>query len=189
MNLRAICFSAIAVLFMGCVGPGGTKVDVTFNGTSVPLDIRSTGVYPSTKTFSIAADGQTTITKAANHYIALASFEMDTKGPVTMGKALTNEGQVRVVFQIVGEEGTDEKAAVKTGMYPTKCEKYVCVDYLNIARFTGGKEEKTSIDTRKADGDVKITSVTDDSISGEINITEGQNSVKGMFTAKITTKR
>ncbi|HMS08926.1 MAG TPA: hypothetical protein PKE66_05550, partial [Pyrinomonadaceae bacterium] len=110
-------------------------------------------------------------------------------GPVTMGRTLAAEGETRVMFQIVGEEGTDEKTKMKPGTYTTKCEKYNCVDFVNLSRFANGKEEKISVDTRKAEGEVRITSVTDDTISGEIDLTEGGNSVKGPFTAKITTKR
>ena len=63
------------------------------------------------------------------------------------------------------------------------------MDFVNLSRFVNGKEEKISVDTRKAEGEVRITSVTEDSISGEVDLTEGGNSVKGPFTAKITTKR
>ncbi|QQS32448.1 MAG: hypothetical protein IPM50_12405 [Acidobacteriota bacterium] len=190
MKLRTMILTAVATALLACGGgAGSSKITISFNGTSVPLDVKSSGVYPSTKTFSMTKDGETTMTKAVNHYVALSNFEMETKGPVTMGKALTEDGNVRVVFQIVGDEGTDEKAAVKPGTYTAKCEKYNCVDYLQISRFTGGKEEKISFTMSKAEGEVKITSVTDDTISGEINVSEGQHNVKGGFTAKITTKR
>jgi hypothetical protein len=189
MKLKATLLTAFMAASLACGEAGGSKMDVTFNGTAVPLEVRSSGVYPSTKTFSMTADGETKMTKAVNHYVALANFELETRGPVTMGKALTEDGNVRVVFQIVGEEGTDEKAPVKAGTYTAKCDKYNCVDYLQISRFTGGKEEKISFTMAKAEGDIKITSVSDDTISGEVNVTEGQNSVKGSFTAKITTKR
>lgn len=189
MKMRKIILVAFAMVIMACGGAGGSNIDVTFNGTAVPLVVKSSGIYPSTKTFSMTADGETTITKAVNHYVALANFELETRGPVTMGKTLTEDGNVRVVFQMVGEEGTDEKTLPKAGTYPAKCEKYNCLDYFQISRFTSGKEEKISLTMSKAVGEVKITSVTDDSISGEINVSEGQNSVKGSFTAKITTKR
>lgn len=190
MKLKTIVLFAAAVMFAACGGgAGGSKITISFNGTSVPLDVKSSGVYPATKTFSATKDGETTMTKAVNHYVALANFELETRGPVTMGKALTGDGNVRVTFQIVGDEGTDEKAAVKTGTYAAKCDKYNCVDYLQVSRFTGGKEEKISFTMSKAEGEIKITSVTDDTISGEVNVSEGQNSVKGSFTAKITTKR
>lgn len=189
MKIRAFLIAVVMTTLIGCGSTGGTKFDVSFNGSSVPLNVTSSGVYPSTKTFSFTKDGETTMTKAVNHYIALSNFELETRGPVTMGKPLTGDGNVRVVFQIVGDEGTDEKDAVKVGSYATKCEKYNCVDYLQISRFTGGKEEKISIDVRKAEGEVKIASVSEDTVTGEIDVKEGANSVKGGFTAKITTKR
>ena len=183
----------IASCLIACGGGAGTGagggLTLKMNGADVPFEVKSTGVYPSTKTFTFTKDGQSTMTKAVNHYIALASFEMETRGPVTMGRTLAADGETRVIFQIVGEEGTDEKAKVKPGTYTTKCEKYNCVDFVNLSRFANGKEEKISVDTQKAAGEVRITSVTEDTISGEVDITEGGHSVKGPFTAKITTKR
>jgi hypothetical protein len=189
MKLTTLFLIACTAVFMACGGAGGSKLDVNFGGTAVPLEVRSSGVYPSTKTFSFTKDGETTMTKAVSHYIALANFELETRGPVTMGKPLTEDGNVRVVFQTVGEEGTDEKSLPKAGTYTAKCEKYNCVDYFQISRFTGGKEEKISFNMSSAEGQITIKSVTDDTVSGEINVSEGQNSVKGSFTAKITTKR
>ena len=38
---------------------------------------------------------------------------------------------------------------------------------------------------KKAEGEVKITSVTADTVSGEVDLTEGDKSIKGNFTAKM----
>ena len=60
---------------------------------------------------------------------------------------------------------------------------------ITIVTFADGKETKTTFDTMgltpKAEGDVKLTAVTADSISGEVNLSEGDKSIKGNFTAKL----
>lgn len=68
----------------------------------------------------------------------------------------------------------------------TKADKINSVRSIIIVTFADGKETKTAFDTRgltpKAGGDVKITA---DSIGGEVNLTEGDKSIKGTFTAKL----
>ncbi len=91
--------------------------------------------------------------------------------------------------QFVGQEGTDEETGYKTGTYPTKAEKFDKVDYVNVAYLSDGKESSNSFDLAKTTGEVKITAVSADSVSGEINLTEGERSVKGTFTTKITVKK
>lgn len=188
--ILAIMIASCLIACGGGSGAGsGGGLTLKINGADVPFEVKSTGVYPSTKTFTFTKDGQSTMTKAVNHYIALANFEMETRGPVTMGRTLAADGETRVIMQIVGAEGTDEKATMKAGTYMPKCDKYSCIEFLQLSRYAGGKEEKITVDMKKAEGEVRITSVTKDTISGEIDLTEGGNSVKGPFTAKITTKR
>lgn len=56
-----------------------------------------------------------------------------------------------------------------------------------------GKETKTHFNTLSAtnsvDGEVKITAVTTDTVSGEVNLSEGDKSIKGTFTANLPQKK
>ena len=61
-----------------------------------------------------------------------------------------------------------------------------------IKTFAHGKQNDTRFDSlmsfgggKKAEGEVKITAVTADTVSREVNLTEGDKSIKGNFTAKI----
>lgn len=177
----------IAVLLTACGGAGESKLDVKAGGKNLPFSVKSSGTYSSVKTFT---DAQSKVTKASSNYIVLANYDIDTSsGMSSMEKAVTAPEQVRVAIQIVGEEGTDDKTGIKTGKYTTKADKFGKVDYVNIAYFADGKESKNIFNISKTEGEVKITSVSADSISGEINLTEGDKSVKGSFTAKIPVKK
>ena len=70
-----------------------------------------------------------------------------------------------------------------------KADKVNSVRSIIVVTFADGKETKTIFDTlsmhKKADGEVKITSVTADTVSGEVNLTDGDKSIKGTFTAKL----
>jgi len=178
-----------AVLAIAC-GAGGTKLQIKVDGKDSTLDGKSSGTYTSTKTFTMNKDGQATVTKAASHYIALANYDLDTSsGMISLDKPLTGAEQIRVTFQLVGEEGTDDKAAIKTGTYTTKAEKYNKVDTVGVMVFADGKEKKNWFNIDKAEGEVKINSVSGETVSGEIDLTEGDKSLKGNFTAKITAKK
>lgn len=183
-------FAAILIVGTGCSGSGGTTLTVGLGEDEKKLDITSSGTYTSTKTFSMTKDGQTTSSKAVSHYFALANYDLDTSsGMISLEKPLTGADQMRVVFQIVGDEGTDEKAPIKTGTYSATSDKYNKVDTARVMAFADGKEVKNYFNIDKAEGDIKITSVSGEIVTGEIDIKEGDKSVKGSFTAKITARK
>lgn len=191
MRTIPIIVSFLLVALLGaCAGAGGSKLDVKIGGKDMPLNIKSSGTYASTKTFTENKDGQAKITKASSNYIVLASYDLDTSaGMNSMNKPVTAADQIRVAIQLVGDEGTDDKTPIKVGSYTTKAEKFGKVDYVTVAYFADGKESSNSFDIRKTDGEVKITSVSGDTVSGEIDLTEGERSVKGKFTAKLAAKK
>jgi hypothetical protein len=183
-----------SLLLSACGGAGlGTsapKLDVKVGGKASTLNIKSAGVgygnvistspgKPSVQTFA--------------HTFYLANYELDTTNVGTMRKTLTAPDQMRVGFELTGEEGTKDDSPLKVGTYGAKADKINSVRWISIVTFADGKETTTDFDTmgltKKADGDVKITAITTDSVSGEINVTEGDKSVKGTFTAKLPKKK
>ncbi|MBK8148772.1 MAG: hypothetical protein IPK58_11340 [Acidobacteria bacterium] len=188
MKLKLTAVLSLVALLAACAG--ASKLDVKVGNKDMPLNVKGSGTYSSTKTFTETKDGQSKITKAASNYVVLANYDIDTSsGMNSMGKAVTAADQIRVSFQLVGEEGTDDKTGFKTGTYTTKAEKFAKVDYVNIAYFADGKESSNSFDGTKSSGEIKITSVSADAVSGEINLTEGDKQIKGSFTAKIPVKK
>lgn len=188
ISIVVLCF--LVALAWACAGAGGSKLDIKIAGKDMTLNIKGSGTYASTKTFTETKDGQSKITNASSNYIVLANYDLDTSfGMNSMNKPVTAADQIRVSFQLVGDEGTDDKAAIKTGSYSPKSEKFAKVDYITVAYFADGKESSVSFDTKKTNGEIKITSVSGDTVSGEIDLTEGERSVKGKFAAKMTAKK
>ena len=184
-----IIFMTTAILLAAC-GMNENNLQVKTAGAEIPFKQTSSGTYTSTKTFSFSKDGQTTTTKSAAHHFALANYELDTSsGMISLDKALTTPEQVRINFQITGEEGTDDKTPIKSGTYTASADKFNKIDLIRIVTFADGKETKTSFRIDKTEGEIKINSVNGESVSGEINLTEGDKSVKGAFTAKITVRK
>lgn len=194
--MKQFIMSAVLVAFgFACGGGGitgsGSKVDIKLGGKDTDLAVKASGTYKTVKTFT---DISGNITKATAFDIYVANYDMDPTSPMTMRKPLTAADQVRLAFQLVGEEGTDHNSELKPGTYkadPTG--KYMKLDSLTVSTFADGKEINTRFETMsstsKITGQVDVKSITADSISGTIDVTDGDKTLKGSFTAKIAAKK
>ncbi|MBS1796109.1 MAG: hypothetical protein JSS81_19815 [Acidobacteria bacterium] len=188
-KMRLTALLAVLLLLLGC-GAGDSKLDVRAGGKTLPFSLKSSGIYNAVKTFTETKDGQTNVAKASSIYIVLGNYDIDTSsGMISMEKPVTAADQVRISIQLIGQEGTDDKTGLKTGTYPAKADKFGKIDYVNVAYFADGKESKNIFDIAKAAGEVRITSVSAEAVSGEIDLTEGDKSIKGSFTAKLPVKK
>ena len=187
---------ALVVLALGCAlllagcgkGAGGSGLHVKSPATGEKdLPVKSSYAYAVTKTFTDTSNKITTAsayrTYAANYDLDAANFSM------TMDKPLTSDDQVRVEFSLVGDQGTDEKAQLKAGTYSAKADKFMKVETVGIVSRKGGADNKVWLDRSTLTGEVKITSASADEISGDIDVTSGDTSIKGSFTAKILKRK
>jgi len=187
--MKKLWLIILAILFVsacGAAGGGGSKLDIKVGGKDSTLTIKSGGVYYGNVIST--SPGKPNVQTFA-HDIYLANYEMDTTSAATMRKPLTAADQIRVELQLTGEDGTKTDSPFKVGTYSAKADKINRVRSIIVATFADGKETRTTFDTMgltpKADGDVKLTAVTADSISGEVNLSDGDKSIKGKFTTKL----
>jgi hypothetical protein len=186
---------ALSLFFTGCgAGAGGgvtasaPKLDVKVGGKSVTLDVKSGMVDMSEMVAT--APGKPDL-KTFLHKIYVANFEMDTSGVAWMNKPLTAPEQVRVQIDLLGEAGTTKESPFKVGTYPAQADKTSGVRSVTILTFDGAKQADARFNSlmgyadKKAAGEVRITAVTADTVSGEVDLTEGDKSIKGNFTAKL----
>lgn len=183
-------FSILACACGASIGGESAKMDIKIGGKDASLAVKSSGTNPSVKTFT---DKEGKVTTASSFYIIAANYDMDTASVASMRKPVTAADQVRMALQLIGAEGTNDKAELKPGIYKADTkEKFMKVDSLIVSTFADGKETNTSFETMsstsKISGQVEIKSVTADAISGTIDVTDGDKSVKGSFTAKVTKK-
>ncbi|MEZ5425973.1 MAG: hypothetical protein R2747_06905 [Pyrinomonadaceae bacterium] len=169
---------------LGSGGPG--TLTLKYPGTEKQeMPVKSGGFYTSTKSWS--KSGQ--VSKSASYFICVADHEIDmSRGAISIGGPVKSEGETKVCFSIDGEENTDDKTPLKTGTYgPAKRGEgfaFTSVSSASIRTFKDGKEVKKFLNESKSTGEVKITSASGDSISGEINLNDGENEIKGNFSAK-----
>ena len=151
------------------------------------LAIKSGYAFAVTKTFT-DVNGKITTASAYNVYVA--NYDLDAKNfAMTMDKPLTSDDQVRVVFSLIGEEGTNDKSPPKAGTYSAKADKFMKAESVGIVARKGGADVKSWFDRSMLTGDVKVTSASADEISGDVELTSGDMSIKGSFTAKVLKRK
>src|SRR5689334_5137103 len=95
-----------AVLLSGCGKSAGDNAIHVKSATTGEKDlaIKTGYAFPVTKTFT-DVNGKMTAASAYNVY--LANYDLDAKSfSMTLDKPLTADDQVRVVFSLIGDEGT-----------------------------------------------------------------------------------
>ena len=182
--LALVCALGLA----GCTKGGGSGLHVKSPATGEKdVPVKSSYAYAVTKTFTDITGKMTTAsaynTDAANYDLDATNFAM------TLDKPLTSDDQVRVMFSLIGEQGTDEKAPLKAGTYSAKADKFMKVETVGIVSRKGGADNKVWLDRGTLTGEVKVTSASADEISGEIDVSAGDTSIKGSFTAKILKRK
>jgi hypothetical protein len=144
---------------------------------------KSGATYAVTKSFT---DKENKITTAASYRVYVANYDLDaSQYAMSMNKPLTADDQARVVFSLVGEEGTKDPSPLKAGAYSAKADKFMKVEDVSIVSRKGGQDNEINIDRGALTGEVKIASVSGDTVSGDLNLTSGDTSIKGPFTAKV----
>jgi hypothetical protein len=183
-----VLVSVVALLLSACSTGGGNGLHVKSPATGEKdLAVKSGYAFAVTKSFT---DINQKITTAVVYNVFAADYDLDAANfGMTLEKPMASEGQMRVVFSLVGEEGTKEPAPLKTGTYSAKADKYMKVETVGIVTRKGNADIKTWFERNSLSGQVTLTSVTDDSISGDIDVTAGENSIKGSFTAKILKRK
>jgi hypothetical protein len=178
-----------ALAMSGCgKGGGGNGIHVKSATTGEKdLAIKSGYAFPVTKSFT---DVNGKITTASAYNVYLANYDLDAKNfAMTLDKPLTADDQVRVVFSLIGDEGTNDKSAVKAANYSAKADKYDKAESAGIVARKNGTDVKSWLDRSMLTGDVKVTSASADEITGDVNLSSGDMAIKGSFTAKILNRK
>ena len=189
LKLALVVFAlASALLLADCSKGGGSGLHVKSPATGEKdLTVKSGFAFAVTKTFTDATGKMTT---AASYNVYAANYDLDSSFfAQTINKPMTSDDNVRVTFSLVGDEGGTEKTALKAGTYAAKADKFMKVESVGIVSRKGGTEDKGWIERSTLTGDVKVTSVSGDTITGEVDLTSGDTSIKGSFTAKILTRK
>lgn len=173
----------------GAVGAETTSAPqmvVKVGGKDSTLNVKSS--FVSYREMAFAAPGKSNMSTSV-HTIYLANYEMKTASPGWMRMSLNAPDQMRVSLELTGEDGTKKHSPFKVGTYGAQARNVNGLRLAKVITFSDGKQTEMEFDTmsssKKAEGEVRITSVTADTVSGEVDLTEGDKSIKGTFTAKL----
>jgi hypothetical protein len=181
---KVVFILCLALSLMSC---SSSNFEAKVNGTNVLGDVKSTWLK---KTEYLSGGSN----KTAMNIFVIRNFEYDanTKGSALFdNEKLAEKGQTRVQFTVYDEPGSDKKTPLKVGTYPSGTANNKTLGVCGIIQQGDGKDEMniTWFGQSTDKGEVKITSVTDDEVSGEVECTGKSNNkdiyVKGKFTAKI----
>ena len=179
---------AIVLALGGCGKSGPGSMTLKWPGMDKKeMPVKSGYVYSNTKTFT---DITNKISTAPAHEVFVANYDLDAANfGATLKKPMTSDDDVRVTFSLIGDQGGNEKSPIKTGDYSAKADKFMKVESVGIVTRKGGQDNTLWLDRSALTGNVKVTSVSGDTITGEADLTSGDSSVKGPFTAKILLRK
>lgn len=185
-----LVISAIFVLIAqsGCGQTGSPNaLHIKSGAGEKDVAIKSGYAFPVTKSFT---DVNGKITTASAYNVYLANYDLDSKNfAMTLDKPLTSDDQTRVVFTLVGAEGTNEQTPPKAGTYSAKGDKYVKAESAGLVARKNGADVKSWLDRSMLTGEVKISSASADEISGDVNLSAGDMAIKGSFAAKVLKRK
>lgn len=169
-------------------GAGGNTMTLKWPGmNSKEMPVKSSYAFGVTKSFT---DINNKVTTAPSYRVYGASYDLDPANfSQTMDKPLASDDQMRVTFSLVGDEGGNEKTPLKAGDYSAKADKFMKVETASIVTRKDGKDNTLWLDRSALTGNVKVTSVSGDTISGDVDLTAGETAIKGPFTAKILLRK
>ena len=187
--LFALASVAIALTMCGCnKSSGGNELHVKSAAAGEKdLALKTAFADPVTKSFTDITGKMST---AVVYNIHAANYELDGgRFGASLNNPMPADDSLRVVFSLVGEVGTTENSPLKPGTYSAKADKYMKVETVGIVTRKNGTEIKNWFDRSTLNGEVKVTSASGDSASGDIDVTAGDSVIKGSFTAKILRRK
>ncbi len=162
-----------------------TGFTLKIDGKEMPVDAKFASYTVEKATISRGGKDET----AAQYVFRIANFDFQN----AKGKQPTGDEKM-AIFTIVNIPNTDEKTVPGAGDYPVplfageQTPQFSITTKLGVMYIDGGKPIEKKLETSKLKGKTKITSATADTISGEIDATDGATTIKGTFTAKLTKK-
>ncbi|MFZ1701363.1 MAG: hypothetical protein WBO10_12365 [Pyrinomonadaceae bacterium] len=187
---NTILIIALAAFLAACGAVGGGKSEITtkVGDQEKKFEPTSTWAYHSTKNYSLLIDGNREMSTSSITTVFLANFELDSSQAfISLGKQkLDKPEQVKVTFDFSGEKGSTVETSVVKGEYTPEIddkEKYMKISSVTIYRFLDGKQEEIEFDRKKTTGKLTINGVSGTTVSGQIDISDGKNSIKGTFSA------
>lgn len=171
IHFAAVCLASLFILACGSNSSTGGE---SSKGFTVKIDGKESALDKKTSAAVIRKDLR------EGHFL-IASHEVDMSGKSILSlKKTDSPDQLQVTFGLKGEG--DFNQPIKPGEYSGNK-----ITWVSIRQFKNGSHNETGLagSGNNMTGSIKIASVTDDAISGTIDVVSGDKAVKGDFQTKI----
>lgn len=200
---KLLLFIGTGILAAACGGVAGSNTTTgnsgpaakpAASGSAIAIKLKDGTVSLEPKTAYVFSDDWTInmpggkAVPTATREIVIANYDLETTyGKSSAMKKMTAPDQVRLVIQLQDKADVKKDMPVTTGEYAGKMEEFSRVQNVFVYTFAGGTDKRTLVAGSNSDnkGSVKITSVTGDTVSGEIDLSNTDSAFKGSFTAKV----
>lgn len=195
--LIVICASLLLTACGGAgIGTGGGPGKLTFKFKMIGNDVtKELAVKQGSVFVNDIVPKQGSSLRPMDYFINLANYDFPQKASEAYPK---KDGDILIVIQVLGDKDATEKTPLKAGDYPASQAAdgenvFGKAWHMQIRYFDEGRIKESYIDasypkgTRK--GSVKINPIAGDALSGEVDISDDNGSLKGTFTGKLDQKQ
>lgn len=170
---------------------GGSGFSVKYDGQQIPFEAKSSWITSQSANFGGKFEGEKD--KHALRWLVLRNFDYEVKSQYDTEDNPSADGQVKLFFSLHEDSGTNPNTPIKVSTFSGGNDGPMSLEFVNVHIFRNGKVESYPVSLsgqgNRKDSEVKITDVTDETVSGEVNINvkakDKELIVKGTFTAKI----
>jgi len=178
----------VGLLFSAC-GKKST-IEIKLDGQQIPFETKSGWITAQEAIYGSSVPGEQ---KHALRWITLRNYEYEVKGALAANEGKLAADQVKLFLSLHDEAGTNPQTPIKVSTFSGGKTGPMQFEFLNLTVFKDGKEESYQVSlsgqANRQESEVKILSVTNDTVTGEINVNVKTNdkvlTIKGPFTAKI----
>lgn len=167
--LITICLASF--LMVACMGGGGETLKLKIGDKERSLNSK-------TSWFARGDSDKNSLT-----YFTIMNYERNAKDTYSTTNELKSDDQMKVTFILQGKEGSDKKSPIRTGDYLVR--KSATDNFDNLQSATIVFFDQSSHFSEGSEGKINIKSVSDEKISGTIDLKlKDGDFIKGNFTAK-----
>lgn len=167
---------------------GGDKISMKYDGKEVSFEPKHARFATFKKGLIEKISGiqnKNERVSAVVHRIYLANYDLQlTDAEKQDYRRIASDGQYRVEIQIEADESAVVEAPLKVGEYFYKPTPFNRISYVFLSYAKDGKDSSQNLQAAEFDGKIKITSVTETEVKGEIEVFDQKEFVKGSFTAQ-----
>ena len=186
---RLVLVLCVALIAAAC----GSKstIDIKLDGQEIPFETKSAWITAQDAIYGSSVPGEQ---KHSLRWITLRNYEHEVKGALQANEGkLTAPGQVKLFLSVHDEAGTNKDTPIRVSTFNGEESGPMQFEFINLTIFKDGKEQSYRVSlsgqANRQESEVKILSVTNDTVTGEVNANVKTDdkvlTIKGPFTAKI----